>query len=127
MAQTFSYKLLRVSPLPQGLGDDAVATKANGLYLLSLTGPASSVSDGMVVGSISTDITYISALWEVEQGSDTYAPLQFEGGTGDLASDAVLLVKRASTGKVLSGATDLSSTTWKVCVLGIGPNASAVD
>jgi hypothetical protein len=115
---------MKMWPLPKGIGD--TANSGESLFLLSVVGPASSVSAGSVIASISTDVTYISALWAVETGDKLYK-IRFKDGTGLLASDATLVVDRTSTGKLLSGATDLSGVVWRVMGIGTGPFASAVD
>jgi hypothetical protein len=109
-----------------GDGDDTVAQKSNTEYLLSITGPASSLSAGMTIASISTDITYISAMWAVEENNRLYR-LRFNDGTGSLASDATVIIDRMSTAALLSGEVALDSDTWRVVALGTGPNASTID
>lgn len=124
MAQTFSYTFKSKLPQPTGMHD--ATYPGTSLYWVELTGPASSVSDGMLIGSATTDFSVIVGLCEIAQGNKLYK-LRFSKGTANSAATGKVIVDRCSTGKPLSGATNLASVKWDVFLLGRGPNASAIS
>ena len=124
MAQTFAYSYRYHFPLPKGYADET--TPGQSLFCISVSGPASSLQAGNTIASVSTDLTYISALWEAESGNAAYK-LRFTNGAANLASSGVIIVDRCSTGTALSDDVDLSSVGFRLMGIGTGPFASAVD
>ncbi len=124
MAQTFSYKYIRHLPLPKGMADEA--NQGQSLFVLSCTGPASSVQAGMTIASLSTDLTYISECWMGSGGAAGYKP-RFDLGTANVVADFKIALDRVSTGTALSDSVSLTGHNFRIIGLGSGPFASAID
>ena len=124
MATTFSYTYKAHIPLQQGFADES--SVGTSLFFLEITGPATSVSAGMTIASITTDLTKISKLWEVGQGSPLYK-IRWSPATANAAATGKVLVDLVASGVLVTSATNLSTVKWNVAGIGSGPLASAID
>ena len=125
MAQVFTYSFNAVYPLYSPHADEDNAGTC--MFELDLTGPASSVSDGMTISGITADLTYITSMWEAGNGGTGYKFRFLPTATTNLASTAKIVVTDLTDGAVLTGETNLSAVTVRMVGIGSGPLASAVD
>ncbi|MCP3973179.1 MAG: hypothetical protein GY720_01660 [bacterium] len=122
MATTFSYAALWAVPLPDQMGGSSTL-KPRTLACISCTGPATSVSDGMAIGSIATDFTIIEEAWQASYCSDAKYRYDFNRGTAGAVASATIVCIATSTGSLLAGGGNLTSDNFHLMVVGSGPLA----
>lgn len=124
MATEFSYAFKSAYPLPIGSHDDP--NPGTTMAVIRLTGPATSVSDGMTIADIEDDFDEITILVPVPRAQNDYI-VAYTQGTSNDAETGKLIVTDGSGGSAVSGGTDLSGVTWDALVIGSGPLASTID